>query len=93
MTTPDTVYRYAPGVMLRHDKLRDAHILNAPEKLIVLDGPGHAIASRIDGAQTVAQIIVALCELTGLPDTQIGPDVTGFIDDLAGKGLIRAVTP
>lgn len=91
MTAPDTVYRFAPGVMLRHDKVRDAHILNAPEKLIVLDGPGHAIASRIDGAQTVAQIIAALCELTGLPDAQIGPDVTGFIDDLAAKGLVKAV--
>ncbi len=91
MAGPDTIYRFAPGVMLRHDKVRDAYILNAPEKLIVLDGPGHAIASRIDGAQPLSQIIAQLCELTGLPDSQIGPDVTGFVADLAAKGLVKEV--
>lgn len=87
----DKTYRFAPGVMLRHDKVRDTYVLNAPEKLIVLDGPGHAIASRIDGARAASAIIAELCELTGLTADEIGPDVTGFLDDLIAKGLLKEV--
>jgi len=94
MTTQDlatTIYKFAPGVMLRHDKVRDAHVLNAPEKLIVLDGPGHAISERLDGKTSVSAIIDQLADLTGLPAAEIGPDIESFIAELAAKGLLKVV--
>lgn len=87
-----TVYRFAPGVMLRHDKVRDAHILNAPEKLIVLDGPGLAIAERIDGKASLSEIVAALSDLTQLPAAEIAPDILAFTDELATKGLLKVVS-
>lgn len=86
-----TIYKFAPGVMLRHDKVRDAFVLNAPEKLIVLDGPGHAIAERLNGQTALGDIVKDLAELTGLPEAEIAPDIESFVGELVSKGLLKAV--
>lgn len=77
-------------VKLRFDKARDAWVLNAPERVLMLDVQGHAILSRIDGVKSIGAMVDELAAAFNAPRDEIAGDVLAFLDELAGKGFVHA---
>ncbi|WP_235035062.1 pyrroloquinoline quinone biosynthesis peptide chaperone PqqD [Roseomonas sp. 18066] len=89
MTEAD-IPRFAPGVRFRFDKAREAWALLAPERLFQPDAQAAAILQRVDGQRSIAAIIDALAADYAAPRELIAADVLAMLQDLAGKGLLRA---
>ncbi|MGW1726473.1 pyrroloquinoline quinone biosynthesis peptide chaperone PqqD [Streptomyces sp. NPDC002306] len=79
--------RLPPAARLRHDQVRDTHVLLLPERVIVLHGSGRAVLDLVDGTRTVDEIIAALA-----PDPvqhTIRDDVISFLHNLRTEGGLR----
>ena len=79
--------RLAKGVRLARDRRRDAWVLQAPERVFVLDEIAHEIVRRRDG-RTVAEIVAELGRAFEAEENEIAKDVLALIDDLRGKGVM-----
>ncbi|MFC0406867.1 pyrroloquinoline quinone biosynthesis peptide chaperone PqqD [Roseomonas elaeocarpi] len=84
------VPRFAPGVRLRYDKARESWALLAPERLFQPDEQATAILRLVDGARSIAAIVDLLAGRYDAPRELIAGDVLAMLEDLAGKGMIRA---
>ncbi|SMH43906.1 pyrroloquinoline quinone biosynthesis peptide chaperone PqqD [Azospirillum agricola] len=88
--------RLAPGVMLRHDRLRGQWMLMGPERLLVLDEMALAVVRAFTGpaggaeAGDVAQAIDRLAEEYDAPRDEISADVLELLTDLRNKGYLTA---
>ncbi|CAO3431915.1 pyrroloquinoline quinone biosynthesis peptide chaperone PqqD [Azospirillum doebereinerae] len=82
--------RLAPGVMLRHDRLRGQWMLMAPERLLVLDELALAVVRASTGAETgeVAAAIDRLAAEYDAPREEIAADVLELLTDLRNKGYL-----
>ncbi|MGH6888032.1 MAG: pyrroloquinoline quinone biosynthesis peptide chaperone PqqD [Rhizomicrobium sp.] len=79
----------APHRRLHYDKARGGWTIQAPERVFLLDGPGHAIVSRCTGENAVAAIVDQLCEAyPDAPREAISADVAALVQDLADKGVM-----
>lgn len=87
--SPDTRPALARGVKLQHDRVRGQWILQAPERVLVLDEIATAILARCTGAATLAAICEALARDYTAPLDEITGDVTALLQDLAEKGFVR----
>ena len=85
----DSCPRLAPGVKLVHDDVRGQWILNAPERVLLLDDIAHAIVSRIDGKRPLTEICDGLAAAYDAPREMIGADVLELVRDLARRGFLR----
>jgi pyrroloquinoline quinone biosynthesis protein D len=86
----DAVPSFARGVRFRFDKVRDAWVLLAPERLFLLDEQGAAILELVDGQRSLAVMADLLAERYGAPAELVARDAGAMLDELAGKGLIRS---
>ena len=77
------------GFRLRHDAVRKAWVVLAPERLFLLDEPAVEVLKLVDGARTVPDIIDALAAKFDAPRETIAADVTAMLQDLVVKGAIR----
>ena len=77
------------GVRCQFDRVRDTHVLLGPERVLMLDGTGHAIRSEVDGARSIEAIAAHLATQYAAPKEAILPDVVAFLDDLARQMLVR----
>jgi len=77
------------GFRLRHDAVRDAWVVLAPERLLLLDQIGAAVLQLVDGVRTVPDIVAALAVQFDAPATQIAGDVDTMLRDLQQQGAIR----
>lgn len=84
-----TVPAFNRGFRLRHDTVRDAWMVLAPERLFMLEGPAVEILQLVDGKRTVPEIIDQLAEKFAAPRDQIAADVMAMLQDLTDKGAIR----
>lgn len=75
-------------VRLRHDRLRGAPVVLAPEKVLWPDEVSADILSRCDGQATVEGIIDALSKEYAAPRGEIAEDVVSFLQDWADRNLI-----
>ena len=85
----DPAPAFTRGFRIRHDAVRDAWVMLAPERLFQLDGPAVAVLKLVDGARTVPQIIDTLAVQFAAPREVIAGDVEAMLRDLADKGAIR----
>lgn len=85
---PSSRPRLAPGTRLRRDATRQAWVLLAPERIIVLDESAHAVLSRCDGQATVADICADLARHYEADPGEVESDVIALIDDLRAKRLV-----
>jgi pyrroloquinoline quinone biosynthesis protein D len=79
----------ATGVKFRFDRLRDAWIVLAPERLFLPDEQAVEILKLVDGAQCLGAIIDALAVRFDAPRALIAEDVGTMLQDLADKGVVR----
>lgn len=88
--------RLAPGVMLRHDRLRGQWMLMAPERLLVLDDLALAVVRATTGPTaepgtgSVAEAIDRLAAEYDAPRGEISSDVLDLLTDLRNKGYLTA---
>ncbi len=86
--------RLAPGVMLRHDRLRGQWMLMAPERLLVLDEPALAVVRAVTAtragpeAGTVADAIDQLAAEYDAPRAEIATDALELLTDLRNTGYL-----
>lgn len=81
--------RFAPGVRLQHDRVRDRWVVMAPERMIVPDAIALEVLRLIDGTLDEAAIIDALAARFAAPRSEIAADVQELLDELAAKGVLH----
>ncbi len=92
MTAPadeSAVPRFCPGVRLRHDTVRDAWVVLAPERMFVADDTGLEVLRLVDGVRSIGAIVDDLCARFAAPRDVVAGDVAAMLDDLAAKGVVR----
>ena len=77
------------GFRLRHDEVRGAWVVLAPERLFMLDGPAVEVLKLVDGTRTVPEIVDELAVKFAAPREAIAADVAKMLRDLSDKGAIR----
>jgi len=82
------VPRLAGFVRLERDHARERWVLQAPERVLVLDESGRAIVERCDGRTSVEEIVAALAAKYQAPPGVIGHDVCAFLGVLADKQFL-----
>lgn len=80
--------RLAGFVRLQHDQTRGRWVLQAPERVLVLDETGKAILDRCDGEATVEAIITELANEYDAPRDVIEHDVRTVLALLAQKSFL-----
>jgi pyrroloquinoline quinone biosynthesis protein D len=75
----------SPHVQLTFDRVRQQHVLLAPESVTVLNATGAAVLRLCDGQSTVDDIVR---ELRGRYDHVAADDVRDFITRLVARGYV-----
>ncbi len=92
--TEDDRVRLAPGVLLRHDRVRGHWQLLGPERVLILDEVALDIVRAATAAgtgtppATVGEAIDALCRQFDAPRTEIAADVLDALTDMVEKGFL-----
>jgi pyrroloquinoline quinone biosynthesis protein D len=76
------------GVRLRHDHLRNRHVLLAPERIFEIDQVGVEILKRCDGRRFSA-ILDDLAKAFEATPEQIRGDVETFLKGFADKRVVE----
>jgi pyrroloquinoline quinone biosynthesis protein D len=78
--------RLATGARLRYDEVREEHVLLVPEGVVRLNPTAAEVLELCDGERSLDDIVGALAARYG--DADVGEDVRGLLDAMAGKGLV-----
>ena len=89
MIAPGDVIRIPRGVRIHQDKVRDAMVLLAPERAIMLDPIGLAILTAIDGTRDFAGLTGHLAAKYDAPVDQISGDCAEFITSLLDRRILE----
>lgn len=76
------------GVRLKHDAVRDAWVLLAPERMLKLNPVSVEILRRCTGEATLAAIVDDLAKAFDAPRDRIAADVEAMLASLVGKRLV-----
>lgn len=85
----EAVPSFNRGFRLRHDQVRGAWVVLAPERLFLLDEPAVEVLKLVDGARTVPAIVDELAVKYDAPRELIAADVQAMLQDLVDKVAIR----
>lgn len=85
-----SVPKLASHARLQFDKHRDQWVVQAPERLLVLDQIATEIVQRCTGEATVTAIIDDLAGKFTAPREVIARDVNTLLQDLVDKGVMTA---
>lgn len=80
--------RLAPHVRLAYDSTRGRWMLQAPERLLLLDDVAVEIVRRCDGSAAPEEIAAALAREFDAPAGEIACDVAELITDLQARGYL-----
>lgn len=81
--------RLAAHRRLKFDESRKSWIIQAPERVFLLDEIAYAIVSRCDGEKSLAGIVDELCAAFDAPHVVVAADVKRLVEDFAGKGVME----
>ena len=70
--------KFERGVRLKHDTVRELHVVLGPEMLIDLNQTGTAIMNQIDGASSINEIVDRLAQQFEVNPQDISQDVAEF---------------
>jgi pyrroloquinoline quinone biosynthesis protein D len=85
----DAIPAFNRGFRLRHDQVRGAWVVLAPERLFLLDEPAVEVLKLVDGARSIPAIVDELAIKYDAPRELIAADVQAMLQDLVEKGAIR----
>jgi pyrroloquinoline quinone biosynthesis protein D len=83
-----SIPRLVRGARLQFDRHRDQWIVQAPERLFVLDPIALEIVQRCDGVAPVTAIVDGLASKFNAPRDLILRDVNTLLQDFADKGVM-----
>jgi pyrroloquinoline quinone biosynthesis protein D len=83
----DSVPRLWRLARLDYDPIRQRPVLLYPEGAVLLNDTGAAILELCNGSHTVGQIVTILTERY---HSDVGADVTEYLDRMAERELVRA---
>ena len=89
VATDRAVPSFGAGVKFRFDKVRDAWVVLAPERLFLPDEQGVEVLKLVDGARSILAIAGDLAARYQAPLDVVGADVAAMLRELADKGVIR----
>jgi pyrroloquinoline quinone biosynthesis protein D len=78
--------RFAVGVRLRRDAVRDRHVLLYPEGALALNPTAAAVLELCDGERTLDEIVATLSARFGGADVRA--DVERLLTAIAERGLV-----
>ncbi len=79
----------ARGVKMRFDEARQQWLLNAPERVLMLDEIAQIILSRCDGVVSIDALCRDLALDFAAPQEIIQADVMEMLGDMLHRGFIR----
>jgi len=85
-----SIPRLARGTRLQFDKQREQWIIQAPERVFVLDAIATEILQRCNGEATVSAIVDDLAGKFNAPRDIISRDVNALLQGFADKGVMIA---
>ena len=88
--SPEFRPRLAEFVRLQRDEARGQWVLQAPERVLVLDDTGKTIVDRFDGKASLSEIIDALVAEYNAPREVIDHDVRAVVGLLEEKRFLSA---
>jgi pyrroloquinoline quinone biosynthesis protein D len=89
MTLADTAVPSLPrGVRLHWDRVREAWVLLAPERVLKLDPVGRAVLAKVDGTASFGAIVTALAADYAAPRERIAEDAARFLAGLAERRMV-----
>lgn len=80
--------KLASFARLQHDTIRDRWVLQAPERVLVLDETSKEILDRCTGTETVEAIMSTLCTEYDAPRETIEHDVFAVLRLLVEKTFV-----
>lgn len=80
--------RLSPGVKLQFDAAREQWILQAPERIFVLDEIAHEILQRCTGEASLQMITSDLCATFDADQQEIAGDVEALVASLLEKRIL-----
>lgn len=87
--TPDHTPRLRRGVKLARDAARNTDILNAPERIVVLDDIAAEILKSCDGRNTIAAIAAQLAAAHCEDEELVRTDIIELLTDLSAQGFVE----
>jgi pyrroloquinoline quinone biosynthesis protein D len=82
------VPKFASGVRLKHDQVRQRHVVLGPELLVDLNQTGHAILKEVDGCRSIEQIIEHLAGEFHVETEVITQDVREFCTGMLRRQVL-----
>jgi pyrroloquinoline quinone biosynthesis protein D len=80
--------RLSPGVKLQFDRTREQWILQAPERVFVLDEVAHEVLSRCTGETSLQSLIEQLSKAFEADVAEISSDVEDLLSSLIEKRVV-----
>ena len=87
---PQSRPRLPRGVKLRHDEVRGAWTLLAPERVFQIDETAAAVLKLCDGERDFAAIVAELASRYKADPGVIARDVGAMLGDLADKRVLES---
>ena len=84
----ETRPKLARGIRLQYDAARDQWILQAPERVLVLDEIAAEVLQRCTGEADIATIVASLAEAFDAEPDEIAADVDELLTGLIEKRII-----
>ena len=84
-----SVPRLARGVRLRHDAVRSAWVMLAPERVLFPDEIALEVLRRCDGAARVQEIAAELARSFDAEVDTVCADVVELLQELSDGGFVR----
>lgn len=81
--------RLAPGVRLHFDEIRQAWMLLAPERVLMLDETSLDIVQRCNGVTPIETLIDDLAQAYSADRSEIDGDVRALLVGLIDKRVLR----
>ena len=78
LVAASAIPKFERGVRLKHDIVRERHVVLGPEILIELNQTGTAIMNQIDGTSSITEIVDRLAQQFEINPQDIGQDVAEF---------------
>lgn len=89
MLAVDSRPRLAPGVRLHFDETRQAWMLLAPERVLMLDETALDIVRRCDGGTQITALIDDLAQAYSADRAEIDGDVRAMLAGLIDKRVLQ----
>jgi pyrroloquinoline quinone biosynthesis protein D len=77
-----------PFARLQYDETRERWVLQAPERVLVLDETGKEIVVLCDGKRSISDIVDRFVAVYDAPRDVIAHDVNAVIQVLSDKGVL-----